>query len=285
MAVVYGWSQRELFYFISTGGSTELHDEKYLSSFEDNFGNIVYKEINCPKFVHFLYDNLPLIGKANKQRQSVLNLENCWSPKDCCFKLLITLTVMSVVDMHQWHRHKTLALADAATRASSCITNIRQSDYDLRLREFSDMICIKLDKRKWNNHAQRSSRTSVVSAERDNEPLIRLRNKAGNFSQDPTVRQIQNGRTTGNTVTSNCFLCRKYLKEKRKTSYNTTSFCCGKFNMPLCKLDRLGQEGQTSSCCDEEHLCSNESPVWCNDLFQSKTEFPKEKQVYLPMQE
>jgi hypothetical protein len=184
-----------------------------------------------------------IIVEANKQRQSVLNLENCWSPKDCCFKLLITLIVMSVVDMHQWHRHKTLALADAATRASSCITNSRQSDYHLRLREFSDMICVKLDKRKWNNHAQRSSRTSVVGVERDNEPLIRLRNKDGNSSRDPTVRQIQNGRTAGNTVTSNCFLCRKYLKENGKTAYNTTFFCCRKCNMPLCKLDRSGQEG------------------------------------------
>jgi hypothetical protein len=179
---------------------------------------------------------------------------------------------MSVVDMHRWHQHKTLALADAATRASSCIANIRQSDYDLRLREFSDM--------NWNNHAQRSSRTSVVGAERDNEPLIRLPNKNGNSSRDPTVRQILNGHTTGKTVTLNCFLCRKDLKENGKTAYNTTSFCCRKCNMPLCKLDRSGQEGQTSSCCDE-HLCSDESPVWCNDLFQSKTEFPKEKQVYL----
>jgi hypothetical protein len=99
MAVVYGWSQRGLSYFISTGRSTELHDKKYLSSLEDNFGNIVYREINCPKFGHFLYDNLPLINEANKQRQSVLNLENCWSPKDCWFKLLITLTAMSVMDM------------------------------------------------------------------------------------------------------------------------------------------------------------------------------------------
>jgi hypothetical protein len=129
-----------------------------------------------------------LIDEANKQRRSVLNLENCWSLKDCWFKLLIKLTAMSVVDMHRWHRHKTLALADAAIHASSLITNIRQSDYDLCLRKFSDMICVKVDKRKWNNHAQRSSRTSLVGAERDNEPLIRLRNKDGNSSRDPMVR-------------------------------------------------------------------------------------------------
>jgi hypothetical protein len=57
-------------HFISTGRSpTELHDEKYVSSFEDNFGNIVFKVINHPMFAHFLlYDNLPLIDKANKQQ-------------------------------------------------------------------------------------------------------------------------------------------------------------------------------------------------------------------------
>jgi hypothetical protein len=176
---------------------------------------------------------------------------------------------MSVLDMHRWHRHKTLASANAATRASSLITSIRQLDYDLCLRKFSDMIRVKLDKRKRNNHAQRSRGTIVVGAERDNEPLIWFRNKDGNSSRDPTVRQMQNGRSTGNTVPLNCFFCRKYLKENGKTAYNTTSFCCRKCNMPLCKLDRSGQEGRTSSCCDE-HLCSDESPVWCNDLFQSK---------------
>jgi hypothetical protein len=114
----------------------------------------------------------------------------------------------------------------------------------------------------------------------DCEPLIWLWNKDGNCCRDPTVRQLQIGRTTGNTVTSNYFMCQKDLKVNQMTAYHTTSFCCRKCTMPLCKLDCLGQEGQTSSCCGE-HLCSDESPVWCNDVHHSKTEFPKEKQVYL----
>jgi hypothetical protein len=104
MAVVYGWSQRGLSYFISTGGSTELHDKKYLSSFDDNFGNIVYKEINCPKFVHFLYDNLPLTDKENKKRQSVLNLENCWS-----LRLLVQTFDHTDCDVHRGHAPMTPA--------------------------------------------------------------------------------------------------------------------------------------------------------------------------------
>jgi hypothetical protein len=114
------------------------------------------------RLIHLI--DLPWIDEANKQRQSVLNLENCWSPKHCRFKLLITMTAMSVVDTQRWHRHKTLALADAATCASSLITSVRQPDYDLCLCKFSDMVCIKLDKRKWNHHAQTSSRISRISA-------------------------------------------------------------------------------------------------------------------------
>jgi hypothetical protein len=84
-----------------------------------NFGNIVFKEINCPKFVHFLDDNLPLIDKANKQSQRVLNLENCWSLEDFWFKLIIAMTAMSVLDMHWWYWYK--SLTDAATSCAGLI--------------------------------------------------------------------------------------------------------------------------------------------------------------------
>ena len=144
---------------------------------------------------------------------------------------------MSIVDMHQWHRHKTHAISAAATRGSSLLTSMRQPEYNLCLRLFSDVICVKLDKRKWNHHAQTSSHISRVGAEMDCEPLIWLWNKDGNCSPDPTVRQLQIGHTTGNTVTSNCFVCQKYLKVKGMTAYHTTSFCCRKCTMPLCKLD------------------------------------------------
>jgi hypothetical protein len=90
MAVVYDWSQRGLSYSISTTrGSTELHDKKYMSSFEDNFGNIVLKKVNHPKFSHFLNENLPLFFEASKQRQSGLNLENCWCPRTVGSNLLL----------------------------------------------------------------------------------------------------------------------------------------------------------------------------------------------------
>jgi hypothetical protein len=99
--------------------NSELHDKKYLSSFEDNFGNIVFKVNNCPKIAHFLYNNPPLIDEANKQQN----------------KMVSTLKIVGVprtvgsnfTDMHQCHLYK--SAADAAT-FSNLITSIREPEYD-----------------------------------------------------------------------------------------------------------------------------------------------------------
>jgi hypothetical protein len=72
MAIVYKWSQKVggggACIMISTFGSMQIHEIKYLSTFEDKYGNIDHKEINHPQVCHFLYDYLPLIDKHNKQR-------------------------------------------------------------------------------------------------------------------------------------------------------------------------------------------------------------------------
>jgi len=63
---------------ISTCGSTAAHPDKYLSYFEDDFGNVTTKEINRPRISNFLYEYLPLIDEHNKQQQNLLNLKrNC----------------------------------------------------------------------------------------------------------------------------------------------------------------------------------------------------------------
>ena len=48
IAIACAWSQRGVAYFISSCGSTEIHDEKHASNYEDDYGNITYKEINKP---------------------------------------------------------------------------------------------------------------------------------------------------------------------------------------------------------------------------------------------
>jgi hypothetical protein len=105
IAIAYAWSQRSISYFLSTCGTTTPHDIKYQSHFEDDYGNVQWKEINRPSIAHFLYEYLPLIDEHNRQRQNLLGLERCWPTKDCWFRLVTTLLGMSVVDMHHWHRN------------------------------------------------------------------------------------------------------------------------------------------------------------------------------------
>ena len=77
-ALAYAWSQKRVSYFLSTCGKTTPCVTKYVSNFEDEYGNVVYKEINRPDVAHFLFFYLPLIlDKHNKQRQNLLNLERC----------------------------------------------------------------------------------------------------------------------------------------------------------------------------------------------------------------
>ena len=72
--IAYAWSQRGVSYMISTCGSTAPHQDKYLSYFEDDFGNVTWIKINLPCISNFCYKYFPLIDEYNEQRQSLLNL-------------------------------------------------------------------------------------------------------------------------------------------------------------------------------------------------------------------
>ena len=54
--IVYAWNQRVVSYMISTCGSTAPHQDKYLSHFEGDFGNVTAKEISQPCVSNFLYE-------------------------------------------------------------------------------------------------------------------------------------------------------------------------------------------------------------------------------------
>ena len=69
--IVYAWSQRGLSYFVSTCGDTTPHETKYMSYFEDDFGNVNFKELSRPSICHYLYEFLPIIDEHNKQRQNI----------------------------------------------------------------------------------------------------------------------------------------------------------------------------------------------------------------------
>ena len=76
IAMAYTWSMHDgVTYMLSTCGSTAPSEKIYKSYFEDDFGNVNYKEINCSKLAHFMYDYLPIIKEHNKQWQEILGLE------------------------------------------------------------------------------------------------------------------------------------------------------------------------------------------------------------------
>ena len=61
--------------FVSTCGTAEAHEDKYLTNFEEDFGNVACKEINRPSICHFLCEFLRTIDKHNRMRQDFLGVE------------------------------------------------------------------------------------------------------------------------------------------------------------------------------------------------------------------
>jgi hypothetical protein len=105
IALACAWSQRGVSYILSTCGSMEPAEKMYMSYFEDDYGNVGSKEINCPKLAHLLYDYLPLSDEHNKQRQKNLGLERKWLTRNCWFRLLTTLMGICIVDLHLLYRN------------------------------------------------------------------------------------------------------------------------------------------------------------------------------------
>ena len=48
IGVVYTWSNHGLSFFVSSCGSTLAHDEKYMSNFEDEYGNAASNLLDRP---------------------------------------------------------------------------------------------------------------------------------------------------------------------------------------------------------------------------------------------
>ncbi len=63
--------------------------------------------------------------------------------------------------------------------------------------------------------------------------LERITNELGEICRPPTDWQIRYGRTTGNSITAHCYICRKYMKKAGKTNYVQTAFRCSDCKMPV----------------------------------------------------
>jgi hypothetical protein len=260
-ALAFAWSQRSVAYMVSSCGLTSPHEIKYLTHFEDEFGNVNFKEIERPAVAHFLYEYLPLIDEHNKQRQSILNLERCWLTKDPWFRLLTTLLGMSVVDCHRWHRH-VMYMKRHKEGAEISPRHARQFAEDdkneLTIREFSDILTAMLEDRpRIRLSAPRADRNTV-------QDLERILNTDGSQTRKPTDKQIQTGRYAGSAITQNCWICRKYLREDDgKVNYRETAWRCVICKMPICKkADHISESRRTITCIGE-HLESEDVDIGC----------------------
>ena len=77
-----------------------------MANFGDDLGNVSHKEINRPSTCHGSHEVLTLIDEYNRMRQNILGLEKKWLTEDFWFLLLTTISGLSVVDIHRWHRKK-----------------------------------------------------------------------------------------------------------------------------------------------------------------------------------
>jgi hypothetical protein len=220
MLIAYAWSQRGMYYFLSTCGSTAPSSAMYQSNFEDEFGNVDFKMLPRPQVCHFLYEYLPLIDEYNKQCQSVLRVEKKWPTKDCWFRLLVTLMGMCVVNMHRLYRqHQKFhnqPLCGAIMEEDAIVIH------------FSDFLCGNLQIR------ERLCQPVRPFHQNGNEYILSRILIGGSKHRATTKKSKEKGRTIGHPFTFNCFVCRKYLTFNSGTLYNKTCYCCKYCNMPLC---------------------------------------------------
>ena len=246
IVMAYAWSQKGISFFLSTCGSTAKSRNSYRSHFENEYGQVDFKELPRPKLAEFLFEYLPLIDEHNRMRQDRLALEKCWPTKNCWFRLIVTLVGMSVVDLQRVYRNK----------------DSKYLEWDVF--KFADYISadLKVNIRKVD--------------ERTEDPyqkLVRMKNKDGEFNVPLTKSQRERGLDKGNVVTANCFMCKKY---EAVGKYIKTSWQCAQCCTPICLTDRKGKRGRERSCLDE-HVHSDEVLLQCRSSYPKPNKFPPNK--------
>ena len=102
--------------------------------------------------------------------------------------------------------------------------------------------------------------------------LERVTNGEGVSCQPPSLTQInKHGRTLGNSITANCYICHKYILKQGQTDY---------MQNVLCKADQ--SLGMQEMSCYLEHKSSTDPDIGCdmNNIKKGKT-FRKEKQNFI----
>ncbi|CAB9515559.1 unknown protein [Seminavis robusta] len=258
LAIAYAWSQKGVSYFISSCG--EPSEIKYESKFEDEWGNTGSKLINRPKICHFIYEYLPLIDEHNKQRQNLLALEKCWQTKNPWMRI-------ALVDLHRYYRYQRIVEKG----------HKREAMDQVRIMKMADLVCAGL--KPWMGpRIQRSfGQSSDIGIER-------CRDSHGNLNREVTAAQLRKGRTVGNLVTKQCWICRGYLDKNGNPIQCWTSMWCKFCHAPLCNKDRtkekrFGPDGRDMSCVDTHFGACHSDTFGCGDLKVNGQCFPKADQI------
>lgn len=237
--LAYAFSNNDTTYMVSSSGTTITHERPYRSNFTDEYGNVTFKEIPRPSVAHFLYELLPLIDNHNKDRQSLLALEDCWLTKNPWFRLVTTLVGMTVTDVHRWDHNM--------RSGKRSLLETRDDDDDpsfLNVRAFANLIAkgLRLDEMRYRTKMRYSH---PVRGMNNGSGLVRITNKDGESSRQSGKRMWDYQRT--------CFICKLHGKKCQNTIW-WCKFC----HMVLCKMGRDGQQS-----CENMHFEAKTGPAAC----------------------
>ena len=90
---------------MSTCDKTITHKIRHESNYADQFDTTEFNELPRPAILHQLFNFLPLIDKANNERQNALALEKKILTKKCWIRLITALIGQSVLDLMRWYRY------------------------------------------------------------------------------------------------------------------------------------------------------------------------------------
>ena len=100
VAIGYKYNSKKVLTFITTvgAGSTEKGENPYKMKYNDEFGNVCYRDIPRPAVLsrYFLHSNA--VDVHNQMRQGNLALEECWVTTDGWFRLFTTMIGITVTD-------------------------------------------------------------------------------------------------------------------------------------------------------------------------------------------
>jgi hypothetical protein len=228
MAIAYAWSAKGTSFFITTIGSTEVADEMYTTSFEDDYGVVGTVDIPRPSICSFLYKMLPTIDEHNRQGQHFLNLAASWPTKDCSVRIVGEMLGICVVDCKRLMQ----------------MQNIYSS---MSIVQFADLLAGGL--------VERHSAVSPTSlAPSDALPLKHLTNDEGERS----TKRFKGAGGRALSFQLACWECRGEYKAPVMTS-----FCCPYCNQSLCNRDRSATDSNRSSSCYKSHLADRSDRTSC----------------------